>query len=63
MGKVKVYNTENECLYTGMLVKLKRKPTNENSATIVNRRIKSIDRDNKKIVCDDAIEYKFSQLL
>ena len=64
MSKVKVDNTNNEAgLYVGMFVKLKRKTTFFNPATIVNRRIRSIDRENKKILCDDNIDYKFSQLL
>jgi hypothetical protein len=47
----------------GMIVKLKRKPTNDNCATVVFRTIKSIDYNKKKIVCDDAIEYNFKDIM
>jgi hypothetical protein len=46
----------------GDIVTVKRKKTNDNVATIVSRTIKSIDNDKQTFVCDDAIEYKFSDL-
>jgi hypothetical protein len=61
--KVKIYNKEFDNIYTGMFIQLKHKSTFWNSATIINRRIRSIDREKKKILCDDNIEYNFSQLL
>ena len=50
-------------LKVGMIVQLKRKPTNENNATIVFRGIKSIDYNKKVISCDDNIEYKFKDII
>jgi|ERR1035437_8611018 hypothetical protein len=47
----------------GMIVQLHRKPTSTNNATIVFRGIKSIDYDKKTIVCDDAVEYKFKDII
>ena len=47
----------------GMIVKLKRKPTNENNATVVVRKIKSIDYNKKVISCDDNIDYKFKDII
>ena len=62
--KVKIYNDkEFDKIYAGMLVQLKRKSSFWNPATVIHRKIKSIDRDKKKILCDDNIEYKFSQIL
>lgn len=46
----------------GNIVTVKRKPTNENNATIISRTIKEINSENKTFVCDDAIEYKFSDI-
>lgn len=65
MAKVKKY-TETEkslTLYAGMHVVLRRKATFFNTATVVHRRVKSIDREKKKILCDDSIEYKFDQVM
>jgi hypothetical protein len=50
-------------LKEGMVVDLKRKPTNENNATIVTRRIKSINFKKKTIDCDDNITYKFKDII
>lgn len=47
----------------GMVVKLKRKPTNENNATQVFRGIKSIDYEKMTIACDDNIDYKFKDII
>lgn len=50
-------------LKRGSIVKLKRKPTNDNNATEVYRTIKEIDFKKKTIFCDDNIVYKFKDLL
>jgi hypothetical protein len=47
----------------GKIVTLKRKPTNENSAVVVNRTIKEINNENKTIDCDDNIRYHFSDII
>jgi hypothetical protein len=62
--KRKINDTFNEnTLYSGMFVKLKRKPTFFNTAPIVWRTVKSVDFEKKKFVCDDAIEYKFKNIV
>lgn len=64
MGKVKYCkDKEFDKIYAGMLVQLRRKSSFWNPATVIHRRIKSIDREKKKILCDDSIEYKFSQIM
>ena len=45
------------------IVTLKRKPTNENSAVVVQRTIKKVNEEKKTIICDDAIEYKFKDII
>ncbi|MFA5207407.1 MAG: hypothetical protein WC428_02005 [Candidatus Paceibacterota bacterium] len=50
-------------LEAGTIVKLKRKPTNENNATVVFRGIKSVDYKKKIISCDDNIDYKFKDII
>jgi len=50
-------------LEVGNIVTLKRKPTNENCATVVNRTIKSINYKKKTIDCDDNIVYKFKDII
>jgi hypothetical protein len=47
----------------GKGVTLQRKPTNENSAIVVGRTIKKVNFENKTFVCDDAIRYKFSDVI
>jgi hypothetical protein len=47
----------------GTIVKVKRKPTNENCATIVYRAIKTVDEKKKTIDCDDNIRYKFKDVV
>jgi hypothetical protein len=64
MGKkVKVYDKDFEKIYSGMIIQLKRKSSFWNPATVIHRRIRSIDREKKKVLCDDNIEYKFNQIL
>jgi hypothetical protein len=50
-------------LEVGDTVTVKRKPTNENYATIVLRTIKSIDNEKKTITCDDNIVYEFKNIV
>ena len=50
-------------LETGTIVKLRRKPTNENNATVIFRGIKSVDYKKKIISCDDNIDYKFKDII
>lgn len=47
----------------GKVVSVKRKPTNENSATIVRRIIKEVNYKDKTIDCDDNIRYSFSDIV
>jgi len=46
----------------GKIVIVKRKPTNENYATIVTRTIKEVNFENKTIDCDDNIQYSFNDI-
>jgi len=64
-GNIKVlfYLYDMKTLEVGDTVTVKRKPTNENSATIVYRTIKKIDFKKKTIDCDDNIRYKFSNII
>jgi len=50
-------------LKKGSIVKLKRKPTNENHATEVFRTIREIDFKKETILCDDNIIYKFKDII
>lgn len=56
-------NTFRLNLKKGSVVKLKRKPTNENHATEVFRTIKEIDFKKETILCDDNIVYKFKAII
>jgi hypothetical protein len=46
----------------GNIVTVKRKPTNENNATLVRRPVMKVDNEKQTFISDDAIEYKFSDI-
>lgn len=50
-------------LKKGSVIKLKRKPTNENHATEVFRTIREINFKKETILCDDNIIYKFKDVI
>jgi hypothetical protein len=46
----------------GIIVTVKRKPTNENNASLVRRPVIKVDIEKQTFISDDAIEYKFSDI-
>jgi hypothetical protein len=50
-------------IQAGDVVKLKRKPTNENNATIVFRGVRFVDYQKKIVGCDDNIDYNFKDII
>jgi hypothetical protein len=50
-------------LKKGDFIKVRRKPTWDNSAVEVFRTIREIDFKKKIIFCDDNIDYKFKDIL
>jgi hypothetical protein len=61
--KVIDHEADYQQLFVGQFIKVRRKPTNDNWATVVKRQIRSIDRELRKIKCDDNIDYKFKNII
>jgi len=69
MTKFKLYDSDTDKddseagFYSKMFISLKRLNSNNTCAGIINRTVKSVNFEQKLILCTDNIEYGFKDLL